>query len=225
VWPPRCVSLREFSVSTSGKGNLRNHTRAVALAVAASGVRSGTVTVFVRHTSCSLIIMKNADSTAPDHAGGKGHAGQNRVPLLQSRAAGRSALQFGRSDLRNRYSCAHEGSENHCNRTKTSAPSAPVAQWASLARLRIAIPSRPGSQRLIACCDRNQTACTTHRSSCFCPAGHGPHSVAANALPSPTSPNFLGDRPAFACPDSFCQRHCVPPKVAALDACLLSNLS
>jgi len=29
-----------------------------------SGVRNGTVTVFVQHTSCSIVIMENADPTA-----------------------------------------------------------------------------------------------------------------------------------------------------------------
>src|SRR5437773_10916645 len=29
-----------------------------------SGVRNGTVTVFVQHTSCSIVIMENADATA-----------------------------------------------------------------------------------------------------------------------------------------------------------------
>lgn len=32
--------------------------------VAASGLRSGLVTVFCRHTSCSLVIMENADPSA-----------------------------------------------------------------------------------------------------------------------------------------------------------------
>jgi secondary thiamine-phosphate synthase enzyme len=36
----------------------------VQAAVHASGVVAGTVTVFVKHTSCSLIIMENADPTA-----------------------------------------------------------------------------------------------------------------------------------------------------------------
>ena len=31
-----------------------------------SGVRNGTVTVFVQHTSCSIVIMENADPTARD---------------------------------------------------------------------------------------------------------------------------------------------------------------
>jgi secondary thiamine-phosphate synthase enzyme len=52
-----------LTVSTRGKGNYEI-TDEVATAVATSGVRSGTVTVFVRHTSCSLIIMENADPTA-----------------------------------------------------------------------------------------------------------------------------------------------------------------
>ncbi len=36
----------------------------MAAAVKASGLVRGTVTVFVRHTSCSLIIMENADPSA-----------------------------------------------------------------------------------------------------------------------------------------------------------------
>jgi secondary thiamine-phosphate synthase enzyme len=32
--------------------------------VRASGIRNGTATVFVRHTSCSLIIFENADPSA-----------------------------------------------------------------------------------------------------------------------------------------------------------------
>ncbi len=52
-----------FAVSTRGKGTYEITDR-VAEAVRASGIRDGTVTVFVRHTSCSLIIMENADPTA-----------------------------------------------------------------------------------------------------------------------------------------------------------------
>lgn len=52
-----------FTVSTKGKGTYEI-TDQVAAAVAASGIRVGTVTVFVRHTSCSLIIMENADPSA-----------------------------------------------------------------------------------------------------------------------------------------------------------------
>ncbi|MGH7937995.1 MAG: secondary thiamine-phosphate synthase enzyme YjbQ [Bryobacteraceae bacterium] len=56
-------SSANFSVSTHGKGTYEV-TEQVAAAVAKSGFESGTVTVFVRHTSCSLIIMENADPTA-----------------------------------------------------------------------------------------------------------------------------------------------------------------
>lgn len=52
-----------FAVSTRGKGTYEITDR-VAEAVRASGIRDGTVTVFVRHTSCSLIIMENADPSA-----------------------------------------------------------------------------------------------------------------------------------------------------------------
>jgi secondary thiamine-phosphate synthase enzyme len=52
-----------FSVATSGKGTYEI-TEKVASSVGDSGVTTGTVTVFVRHTSCSLIIMENADPTA-----------------------------------------------------------------------------------------------------------------------------------------------------------------
>ncbi|MBA3833789.1 MAG: YjbQ family protein [Chthoniobacterales bacterium] len=52
-----------LTVSTSGKGTYEI-TEQVATEVARSGIETGTVTVFVRHTSCSLIIMENADRTA-----------------------------------------------------------------------------------------------------------------------------------------------------------------
>jgi secondary thiamine-phosphate synthase enzyme len=58
----RVYSAR-FSVSTRGKGTYEM-TDKVASVVRESGVTAGTVTVFVRHTSCSLIIMENADPTA-----------------------------------------------------------------------------------------------------------------------------------------------------------------
>ncbi len=57
------VYSANFTISTSGKGTYEI-TPEVASAVAASAVRSGMVTVFVRHTSCSLVIMENADPTA-----------------------------------------------------------------------------------------------------------------------------------------------------------------
>lgn len=52
-----------FSIRTRGKGTIEI-TREVAAMVAGSGIRTGTVTVFVRHTSASLVIMENADPSA-----------------------------------------------------------------------------------------------------------------------------------------------------------------
>jgi len=52
-----------FSVKTHGKGTTEI-TREVAAIVARAGVTSGTVTIFVRHTSASLVIMENADPSA-----------------------------------------------------------------------------------------------------------------------------------------------------------------
>src|SRR5437773_4125229 len=57
------VHSGNFTISTRGKGTYEI-TGQVAAAVAAGGVSRGTVTVFVQHTSCSLIIMENADPTA-----------------------------------------------------------------------------------------------------------------------------------------------------------------
>lgn len=52
-----------FSVRTRGKGTIEI-TREVAEIVSRSGIRTGTVTVFVKHTSASLVIMENADPSA-----------------------------------------------------------------------------------------------------------------------------------------------------------------
>lgn len=52
-----------FSVRTRGKGTVEI-TREVEAIVSRSGITSGTVTVFVRHTSASLVIMENADPSA-----------------------------------------------------------------------------------------------------------------------------------------------------------------
>lgn len=54
---------RSFMISTQGKG-LTEITSEVAAHVAASGVDEGTATVFVRHTSASLVIFENADPSA-----------------------------------------------------------------------------------------------------------------------------------------------------------------
>ena len=52
-----------FSLRTRGKGTYEI-TGQVAGVVAESGISTGTVTVFVRHTSASLVIMENADPSA-----------------------------------------------------------------------------------------------------------------------------------------------------------------
>ena len=52
-----------FTVGTRGKGTYEI-TEEVAGVVRASGVRTGTATVFIRHTSASLIIYENADRSA-----------------------------------------------------------------------------------------------------------------------------------------------------------------
>jgi len=57
------VHSGNFTISTRGKGTYEI-TEQVAAAIADSGIRAGTVTIFVRHTSCSLIIMENADPSA-----------------------------------------------------------------------------------------------------------------------------------------------------------------
>jgi secondary thiamine-phosphate synthase enzyme len=51
------------SVQTRGKGTYEI-TEEVARVVRESGVRTGTVTVFIRHTSASLVIYENADPSA-----------------------------------------------------------------------------------------------------------------------------------------------------------------
>jgi secondary thiamine-phosphate synthase enzyme len=49
-----------FQVSTSGKG-LYDFTQTVERWVSEQGVANGLLTVFVQHTSCSLVIQENAD--------------------------------------------------------------------------------------------------------------------------------------------------------------------
>ena len=53
----------QLEVCTHGKG-LYEITDDVQSKIDKSGVRNGTVTVFVQHTSCSIVIMENADPTA-----------------------------------------------------------------------------------------------------------------------------------------------------------------
>ena len=52
-----------IEVRSHGKG-LYEITDDVQSKIDKSGVRNGTVTVFVQHTSCSIVIMENADPTA-----------------------------------------------------------------------------------------------------------------------------------------------------------------
>jgi secondary thiamine-phosphate synthase enzyme len=52
-----------ITVPTVGKGTYEI-TEEVAQIVRQSGVRTGTVTVFIRHTSASLVIYENADPSA-----------------------------------------------------------------------------------------------------------------------------------------------------------------
>ena len=53
----------QLEIRTNGKG-LYEITREVQSKIDRCGVRNGTATVFVQHTSCSVIIMENADPTA-----------------------------------------------------------------------------------------------------------------------------------------------------------------
>lgn len=52
-----------FEIATHGKGTYEI-TRYVEKAVRTSGIRTGLVTVFLQHTSASLVIFENADRTA-----------------------------------------------------------------------------------------------------------------------------------------------------------------
>lgn len=52
-----------LTIETRGKGTVEI-TESVARLLKSSGVTEGIVTVFVRHTSCSLVIMENADPSA-----------------------------------------------------------------------------------------------------------------------------------------------------------------
>jgi secondary thiamine-phosphate synthase enzyme len=57
------VHHKGLEVRTHGKG-LYEITDDVQSKIDNCGVRKGTVTVFVQHTSCSIVIMENADPTA-----------------------------------------------------------------------------------------------------------------------------------------------------------------
>ena len=59
------VYQEQLELSTHGLG-LYEITDQVQGKIERSGVRNGTVTLFVQHTSCSIVIMENADPTARD---------------------------------------------------------------------------------------------------------------------------------------------------------------
>jgi len=57
------VSNKSLTVSTTGKGTYEITDKIEAI-VQESKIENGVVTVFTQHTSCSLIVMENADPTA-----------------------------------------------------------------------------------------------------------------------------------------------------------------
>ena len=65
LFVPVRIHHDQLEVRTNGKG-LYEITAKVQSTIDRSGVRNGTVTVFVQHTSCSIVIMENADATARD---------------------------------------------------------------------------------------------------------------------------------------------------------------
>jgi len=63
VCMPMRVKTEQFSIATSGKGTYEI-TNKIESTVRESDVENGVVTIFTKHTSCSLIVMENADPTA-----------------------------------------------------------------------------------------------------------------------------------------------------------------
>ena len=57
------VHHKQFEVPTNGK-RLYEITDQVESTIDKCGIQNGIVTVFVQHTSCSIVIMENADPTA-----------------------------------------------------------------------------------------------------------------------------------------------------------------
>jgi secondary thiamine-phosphate synthase enzyme len=57
------IHQEQLEVRTGGKGTYEI-TGDIQAKIDKRGLRNGTVTVFVRHTSCSVILMENADPTA-----------------------------------------------------------------------------------------------------------------------------------------------------------------
>src|SRR5438094_9796621 len=60
---PMSICHEQLEVRTKGKG-LYEITDDVQAKIDRCGVRNGTLTVFVQHSSCGLLIMENADPTA-----------------------------------------------------------------------------------------------------------------------------------------------------------------
>jgi len=57
------IFKKDWQIKTSGKGTYEI-TSAVSDALQSSGLSDGMVSVFVQHTSCSLVLMENADPSA-----------------------------------------------------------------------------------------------------------------------------------------------------------------
>jgi secondary thiamine-phosphate synthase enzyme len=57
------IFKKDWQIKTTGKGTYEI-TSAVSDALQSSGLSDGLVSVFVKHTSCSLVLMENADPTA-----------------------------------------------------------------------------------------------------------------------------------------------------------------
>ena len=60
---PFCVRHQTLGINTKGKGTVEI-TGQLREILETSGITEGVLTVFVRHTSCSLVIMENADPSA-----------------------------------------------------------------------------------------------------------------------------------------------------------------
>jgi secondary thiamine-phosphate synthase enzyme len=63
VYSSMGVFKKNWTYKTKGKGTYEI-TDGVSDAVRESGIHNGLVSIFVQHTSCSLILMENADPTA-----------------------------------------------------------------------------------------------------------------------------------------------------------------
>ena len=57
------IFKKDWQIKTSGKGTYEI-TSAVSNALKICGFSNGMVSIFVQHTSCSLVLMENADPTA-----------------------------------------------------------------------------------------------------------------------------------------------------------------